>query len=483
MNRRYLFSFFLIILLLLPTHHLLFASENVVSLSLHEAINMALENNLHLKLQKTDLSAAHGGKQAQEGTFDTIVTAGAFNENKQLTSIVPGGASEEDIQAWNASIRKKMYTGTEMDLSWQNQRYDSNASYQMYDPAYQSEISIGVSQPLLKGRGKQIQTADIQSSEKIIRAAASLVDSGAVDLAADVKKAYWELLYTRYDIEVKRLSLQLAQQIVNDTKNKINAGAIASVEIYRPESEVARREEYLINAERMQADAEDNLKLLLNRVEWDAILKTEELPVMTQDVPELQTVIDYVLKNHPDIKASEFRMQAAQLNVYKAEDSLQPDISLSGRAGVNGADDKYGDSAGNMVSDSDFSWKIGLSFSMSLENDLAQGTKIISQAELNKIRLNHELLMQQFILQAKGIVRNFRLVLKSIDASEKTVLAAQKNLETEQEKFTAGLSTSLDILLAQEAYTQALAGQKRSQVTYANILAELDRIKGIITSI
>jgi outer membrane protein TolC len=74
-----------------------------------------------------------------------------------------------------------------------------------------------------------------------------------------------------------------------------------------------------------------------------------------------------------------------------------------------------------------------------------------------------------------------QLAIKALEATRKTTLATLKRLEAEQAKFAAGRATTLDVLTAQEAYSQALSQQNLTSVNYANTLAELDRIQGLIT--
>jgi outer membrane protein TolC len=57
----------------------------------------------------------------------------------------------------------------------------------------------------------------------------------------------------------------------------------------------------------------------------------------------------------------------------------------------------------------------------------------------------------------------------------------QKSLEAEQAKFASGRSTTIDVLIAQEAYSRALSQQNLTKINYAGTLAELDRIQGLIT--
>jgi outer membrane protein TolC len=45
-----------------------------------------------------------------------------------------------------------------------------------------------------------------------------------------------------------------------------------------------------------------------------------------------------------------------------------------------------------------------------------------------------------------------------------------------------GLSTALDVLEAQEAYAQGLAGRNRALIDYALARIELNRVQGVITA-
>jgi len=73
------------------------------------------------------------------------------------------------------------------------------------------------------------------------------------------------------------------------------------------------------------------------------------------------------------------------------------------------------------------------------------------------------------------------LAIKAVEATRKTSLATRKRLEAEQIKFESGRSTTLDVLIAQDAYSKALSQENLTNIAYADTLAELDRIQGLIT--
>ncbi len=456
------------------------AAGDTDSLSINTAIHEALKKNLSIELTRQEAEAAQGAVQAEQGLFDPLVTATGIGEKKQQTALFAGGAEEEKTALWTATLSKKMETGTTVDLTWENQRYRTDSLLAAMNPSYNSALSVGVSQPLLKGNGREIQTAAIVAAEKNADAALSLIDSQAADLAARVKIAYWELVFARQDIEVKKLSLALAEKLLDETRRKIEIGTMAGVDIYQPESEVARREEVLIASERAIAAAEDLLKTLLNRDDLTGAIVPGDLPAVVDTLPDEQEVIEKTLAARPDITAADLAVAAADARLQKARDNVRPSLSLEGRAGVTGTDDRYGDSLDRVMNDSDVGWRVGLVFSVPLGNRTARGQQAIALAEKNRARTSADLLRQELTRQAREAVRNVTLSLKSIEASRKTALAVKKRMEAEEDKFEVGLATALDVLEAQEAYARALIGEKRAKIDHVEALAELDRLQGIL---
>ncbi|HBH30360.1 MAG TPA: hypothetical protein DDX81_00365, partial [Desulfofustis sp.] len=116
-----------------------------------------------------------------------------------------------------------------------------------------------------------------------------------------------------------------------------------------------------------------------------------------------------------------------------------------------------------------------------LDNSFARGRYRQSVAQLNSNRTSLALLKQEIRRSVKVTVRDVELALKAIEATTKTALANRKRLEAEQVKFEAGRATTLDVLIAQQDFSTALSTENRAKVAYAQTLAELDRIQGIIT--
>lgn len=449
-----------------------------LQLTLAQAVAMALDNNLGIKITREDVAKAQAAVQGEEGAFDPVLVASGSHEDSRKTPASSFEPGKEKTSAWSASLKKKIQSGAELDLSWENARYSSDFSFLTIDPAFSSGLSVGISQPLLQGSGQEMQTAGLRAGRKNVAAAERTVDSSAVDLAGRVKETYWQLVYAIQEIEVKKLSLELARTLLDDTQKKIDAGTMAGVEIFQPESEVARREEALIAGERTIADLQDRLQQLLNRPDWSTPLVPIDLPAVQEEVPRAQATVEKSLENRPDIAAAARRIEAAEITVKLKENMLRPSLALSGRMGLVGVDDAYGDSVGDIAADAGTVWKVGLAFSLPLGNNGAKGELAAARADLRKARLDLELLKQEITRVARQAVRDIGLSLKSIHAGKKTTLALQRRLQAEQDKFDVGLSTALDVLEAQEAYAKAVANEKRAFIDHAIAQARLARALG-----
>ena len=321
----------------------------------------------------------------------------------------------------------------------------------------------------------------LNSAQSGLKANSFLVDSEAADLTAEVKNAYWQLVYAHQNLEVLKFGLTLAKSLYEDTAAKIRAGKLASIDIYQPESEVARREEDLITGERAIGVAESNLKLLINSQDWDTPFYPTSKPETAPIIPEITTVFANALENRPDLKAAAMQVSATEFLLDKAENDILPALNLSGSVGFGGTDDSYANALSSSLNDSETQWQLGVTFSRPFSNALARGRLRQAQAENRKSRTSLELLKQNIRRTVQITVRDVELAIKAIEATSKTAKATEKRLEAEQIKFDAGRSTTLDVLIAQQDFSRALSAENLAMVIYAQRLAELDRIQGFIT--
>ena len=94
--------------------------------------------------------------------------------------------------------------------------------------------------------------------------------ASAIDVITEAENTYWDLVFSIEDLKVKKKSLERAQDLEKQVKAQVEVGTLAELEVLQAKSEVASRDEQLLNAQNLIEDSEDNLKNILN-LSFDSI--------------------------------------------------------------------------------------------------------------------------------------------------------------------------------------------------------------------
>src|SRR5210317_2207483 len=99
-----------IVIILFGFNKVALGSEDL-QLTIDEAVSLALEKNLNLKLQKNEVAMGQGVELIEKGAFDSLFEAGVSSQQQSMTSLFAGGEETEKGTLWNAAIKKKLTTG------------------------------------------------------------------------------------------------------------------------------------------------------------------------------------------------------------------------------------------------------------------------------------------------------------------------------------------------------------------------------------
>ena len=137
-----------------------------------------------------------------------------------------------------------------------------------------------------------------------------------IKIVSRLKSRYWNLVFALGDLEAKRLSLQLAYDLVKINEAQVNVGTLAPIEVLQAKATAASREVDIINAEQTVRNREDGLKRLLNISEgehaiWNSAIVPTDTPLSSPQPVSLEESILRALENREELmqlkKASKFR--------------------------------------------------------------------------------------------------------------------------------------------------------------------------------
>jgi outer membrane protein TolC len=481
--------------------------DNTLFLSLEECIQKTLKSNLGLAVEVlipeiADLSVALASEK-----FMPVLS---FSYNKQNTKSASYSFldAEETVATlqndYSTQISQLVPTGGSLSVSLTGNLIDTNRRAQTINPRYGNTLRFTFSQPLLKDFGFKMTRREIIMAQNNRDISEKNFAKTMEDTIYSVESAYWNLVYSIENLNVRRQSLKLAQELLEKNKAEIDAGTLAPIEILTAQADVATREADILEAEAMIKNNEDLLKTIINlpaevdNAEAVRIVPSDSPSVIREDI-SLEKALQAAMQNRPDLQATRIDKGNKEVNLSYARNQLLPDLRLQASywsPGLSGDQVLYQDGnalTGKVIgkipgksSDAlkdafDFkykNWSVGLTLSFPSNNLLSRAFYAQAKLNLEQANLIIRNQEQQIFLEVKTAVRAVQTNYQRVEAYRAARELAQKKLEAEEEKFKIGLSTNYFILQYQRDLASAQIMELRALVDYNISLAYLNRVQG-----
>jgi outer membrane protein TolC len=479
-------------------------SATVLRLSPEGAVALALEHNLSLDSARLGLQVAD---------LDVNVARTAWTPELSTRSVVtdstsPTSSAFDDARlavldrqvASDVAIAQQLPFGTSYRIGWTGEHRSNTSALARFRPELSAGAGVTVIQPLLKGLTFDAARATRDVSQRNRDIAAAGLDGAVASTRYAVLSAYWSWVYTRELLAVQRQSLSLAETLLQDNRRRIAVGAMATVDAIEAEAEVARRAEAIIIGEKDVANAEDVLRMLMfepgNPRERDPLEPDRRLD-SAQTAPS-GNVIEQALASRQDLRAIRSAVEVDRIVVRQARNDALPDVTLrvdySLRAaggtellrengftgGVTGSVQRSFGSVLEDVARSRYpTWSVGVAVNYPLGTAAAEASTargLVAQRQQEKLL---EAAQQQVVTDVTAALREVAANEKRLVSTENAVGLAERRLDAEQRKFTAGLSTSFFVFQAQRDLASTREALLRSALDYQLSVADLEAVQRV----
>ncbi len=463
----------------------------VLELSLVDAWSMALARNLDLQVGRFDVAIADADVQRSVGIFDPVLNAGVNGDSttSPSASVLEGAAVPESRNTrFNLGIGALLPTGTQLSLNGRTTRSETNSEFAFVNPSWTTNLTAGLTQPLLRDFGTLVNRAGLILAQNGREQTAVGFELSVINVMQNVELAYWDLAAARAAIRVRQQSLDLADQLLGETRERVNVGTSAPIDLVQSEATVAARQQDLIVARNQAGNAEDTLKAVLGfdtPVEWMTPLETTEQAETDRLEPALAEAIRTALAHRPELLQQELSIDALEINERLARNATLPSLNLNAQYGFSGLGGTLNEAepipqalksgfsdSWNSVTGWDFpAWALGVTFSMPIGNNEAEATLVRRRWELQQGEARLRSMQQMIIQQVRVAVRALSDGAANIDAALASVELAERNLEAEQTKFDNGLSTNFQVLQIQEDLAQAQLTLIQAYLSYRRAMS------------
>jgi outer membrane protein len=477
----------------------------VRQLSVNDAIQLALEQNLGLQIQRFEPQIADESIVQVKTSWAPVLTSSASNNNSTspVGSFLSGAVGKLTNQTTSANLganQQLPWYGGNYSVSWQNTRTTSNSSFSSPNPAVQSRISFNFTQPLARNFKTDAVRQQLALA-KLTRETSDVTLRQAIIITQrNVRYAYWNLAYAIASLAVQRQSLDLARESLKNNRARVEVGTMAPIDIIEAEAEVAAREQGVIVAESQVAQAEDNLRTLIfdpsSPEFWNIRLELTDTPEFQTPTIDLEGAITTALERRTDLIQAKNILRMSDVNIGYYRNQLLPDVNVQAGysvAGQGGTEIEFGGgfppipissgniSYGNVLSQmfkTEFpTWSVGVSFSYPLGTSTAEANLARARLQYAQSQLQLKNAELQVTTQVRDVARQVNTNMKRVAATRAAAQLATKRLEAEQKKFAAGMSTSFLVFQAQRDLAQAQNDELSALLDFNKSLVDFQAVQ------
>jgi len=462
------------------------APPKELSLTLEECRALTLENNLDLKVQLISPAIAAEKVTEQEAQFES-----AFFSNLRygktdtpVASFLDIAGSSLDYSSTDLGVRVPLQTGGTVTFDLADTRTKTNSLYSIFNPSYGSDLSVSISQPLLRGAGKRANTYAIRIAEYERQITDARTKLEVIRAIAAVDRVYWRLYAARRELQVRQQQYDLAQALLEQARRFVAAGDKSQVEVIRTEAGVAQRLEAIIVSENNMRDRQRELKRTLHKAGLDMQTPTVLIPATEPDPVRYELARDRLVAT-----AVDNRMEMLELELQIAEDVATLDYMQNQALPVATMDYTYNvnglgptrDESFDLLFDKRFEdHRLGLQLLVPLGN-AAANSRVRQAFYQRRQRLasrdSREATIELEVLNAiDQLEANWQRVL----AGRQTTVLNGRLFEAEKRQFELGLGTSTDVLEAQTNFADAQSAEILALTEYQIALVDLSYATGTL---
>ncbi|NIM42950.1 MAG: efflux transporter outer membrane subunit [Hydrogenophaga sp.] len=295
-------------------------------------------------------------------------------------------------------------------------------------------------------RAQDAASLDAQSREALLQSTRLLVQ-------AEVAQTYLALRATDTERALVQDTATAYADTLRLTQRRFEAGDVAELDVIRIQTEQAATEAEVIALDRVRAELEHALAVLLGEPASGFSLAptatARALPVIPPGVPAT------VLARRPDVAAAQASLLAAQARVGVAQAAWFPRVSLTGAAGFASPE------LGELFQWSARSWGVGALLSLPLfDGGRREAGVQNARAEFDAVSAQYRGQVLNALREVEDQLSSLRLLHEQSLAQGRAVSAAQRASAISETRYRNGLVSQLELL---DARRNELLNRRQAQ--------------------
>jgi outer membrane protein TolC len=442
------------------------AQEKTLQLSLKEAIEYALENSYNTKAAKNDI------KTAKEIVWETTaiglpqVNGRLDYQNflKQPVSLLPAAAFDN----------REAVVETVEEFFDINRETTPEAPDGFIPVIFGTKQNINASVTLTQLLFDGSYLVGLQASKTFLKISKQAEEKTELLTREAVINAYGNVLVTEESIEILEANIGILTQNFKDAQKIYENGFSEEEDVEQLEITLGNLKNQLNSVLRMKEIAYQMLNLSLGNAVIRKIILTDSLDGLATRNINLELIGQtFEFSNHIDFKISENDRETKRLMMKLEQSKALPSLS----AFVNYGKQAFSDSFTFLNSNQQWfdSSLLGISLNVPIFSSLSRDAKTAqAKIALETADLRLEETKQRLSLQAQKAKSDYQLSIENYQTSKRNADLAKRIEKKQRIKFFEGISSSFNLLQAQNQLYAQQQNYIQSMLTIISTKATLE---------
>ncbi len=320
---------------------------NQISLTLDDAVKMALQNNNDIDSSRITVQIAEFNLRAARGIYDPVITSEPFFESRPTptASTIGGAGSSGSItqRGFGADIGANGFSpvaGGSYESSFSASRTSTNNQNSLLNPQFPSAFTLTYVQPLWRGRRFDLNRRNIEIAKKNLSLTDAQFRQRVIDVVSQVEQSYWDLVFALRNLQVQIDAVKQARLQLESNQRLVSKGVLAPIEIVAANSQITTFEQNIYTAQESVTTAENTLKTLMLKERTSEVWFRSLTPVTPVDIEAprvpLEIALTDALKNRPELQQLQANAEVNDINTRYFREQSKPQIDLVGSYTSNG---------------------------------------------------------------------------------------------------------------------------------------------------
>ena len=296
-----------------------------------------------------------------------------------------------------------------------------------------------------------------------------------LDVAFEVKQAYFNVLLARRELEVMEEEVKQLKSHLDDAKGFYSQGIIPKNDLLKSEVAYSLAKQKLVRAKSDLSVARSNLNRILNKNILDLSYEIQDVDTMPFFSQDLRELIKEAMKKRPEIIAMDRAIKQADWGIKLARSRFFPTVSIFGEYQREGED--LGATENKFTNEKNLLLGINAKWEF-----FESGKKFFdvrkAKWKLKSLKARKQALKDQIAVQVKKAYEDLMVAKINVETARKSLSQARENYRVTNEGYRVQVNTSTDVLDARAYLTQSEMNYYGALYGYHVALAALKRAIG-----